>query len=254
MVAPLVLDERYRVVRQIRQTEDTALFLVRDLAHDALVALKVFLAPDENALKSYQKHLQVIQTLSHPHIAKTLDSGTTEASSQFLFGGGRGKHLYLATEYIVGPNFQTAFPPESLLNAAAYRNFITTARQVCEALDYVHRRSLVHLDIKPENILLVPESGGRGYSARLIDFDLLQTVSTPIGAKVRGTLPLVSPEVLRDSLISEKADLYSLGATLYLVASGRHPFSASTDRGLIKRILWHQPAPLEKLAPQLPHA
>ena len=242
------------MVRQIRQTEDTALFLVRDLAHDALVALKVFLAPDENALKSYQKHLQVIQTLSHPHIAKTLDSGTTEASSQFLFGGGRGKHLYLATEYIVGPNFQTAFPPESLLNAAAYRNFITTARQVCEALDYVHRRSLVHLDIKPENILLVPESGGRGYSARLIDFDLLQTVSTPIGAKVRGTLPLVSPEVLRDSLISEKADLYSLGATLYLVASGRHPFSASTDRGLIKRILWHQPAPLEKLAPQLPHA
>ena len=254
MVAPLVLDERYRLVRQIRQTEDTALFLVRDIPQDALVALKVFLAPDENALKSYQKHLQVIQTLSHPHIARTLDSGTIEASSQFLFGGGRGTHLYLATEYIVGPNFQTAFPPESLLNAAAYRSFITTARQVCEALDYVHRRSLVHLDIKPENILLVPAPDGCSYSARLIDFDLLQTVSTPLGVKVRGTLPLVSPEVLRDSLISEKADLYSLGATLYLVASGKHPFSASTDRGLMKRILWHPPAPLEKLAPQLPHA
>ncbi len=252
MVAPLLIDQRYRLVRRLRGNDDVTLFLVHDAQRDRLLALKVFLAPDELTLKSYQTQLRLLATLSHPHIAETIDSGTIEASTQFRFGSRDGTYLYQANEYLAGPNFRAAFTPDSLGNDPELRAFLMTANQICDALDYVHRRRLIHFDIKPENILLAEPPSPDHVLAKLIDFELSQKASTPLGPRIRGTLQLVSPEVIRDSVISEKADLYSFGATLYLVATGRSPFAASTERDLMAQILTEDPVPPHEINTRLP--
>jgi len=253
VVSPLILEQRYSLLKQIRRSEEVALFLVRDLRRDRLAALKVFLAPDEATLRTYSNHLALLSTLNHPHIARTIDSGTIEGPSRYCFSSQPGSYLFYATEYVPGPHLREAFTPDAVSQPAGLRALLQAVIQVCDALDYVHRRKLVHLDIKPENILLEgPPDQPEGVRVKLIDFDLSQRVTTPLGPRVRGTLQLVSPEVLTDSLVSEKSDLYSLGATLYLVISGAAPFAGPSKRRLIERIISEEPRPLQELNPHVP--
>ncbi|MBN1418844.1 MAG: tetratricopeptide repeat protein, partial [Planctomycetes bacterium] len=87
---------------------------------------------------------------------------------------------------------------------------------------------------------------------KLIDFGLSQPDSTPLGARVRGTFPYMSPEMLRNSVVDRRSDLYSLGATLFVLVTGQDPFEGHTRREMIRRIIEDPPPRVRARNPGVP--
>jgi serine/threonine-protein kinase len=121
-------------------------------------------------------------------------------------------------------------------------------RQVAEALDYAHRNQIVHRDIKPANIIVTGEG-----QAKITDFGIakLQTQKFTQTGQIMGTPAYMSPEQLTAAPVDGRSDLFSLGALLYWLLSGKEPFSGDTLATLTYQIVHTDPQPLAKLNPSL---
>jgi serine/threonine-protein kinase len=126
---------------------------------------------------------------------------------------------------------------------------VEVARAVLSALDQAHQRGIIHRDIKPDNILA--SSGGR---AKLTDFGLARYLSsadiTQTGYLV-GTPVYMSPEQCRGEAVDLRSDLYSLGATLYHMITGRPPFSGPTILSILDQHLHGTAVPIAALVPSI---
>lgn len=133
---------------------------------------------------------------------------------------------------VAAPAAEADEPPDPLLGAATYvEGVLHLAAQVADALAFVHRRGIYHLDLKPTNVLLSP--GGRPL---LLDFEL-----SSVGRRVGGTLPYMAPEQLRvygrltdngPATADARSDLFALGVILYELLTGEHPFGPVPDKVL----------------------
>ncbi len=145
-------------------------------------------------------------------------------------------------------------PPEAsaVLNRPARIRRLTGAlAQVLGALGYVHRRGLVHRDLKPTNIMVDDDR-----RARIMDFGLVKpldsgdTTLTGTG-KIVGTYRYMSPEQVQGKAVDERSDLYSLGVILYELLAARPPFMARDPAELWREILHERPPPLSDLNPDI---
>ena len=219
---------RYQIERELGRGGMAAVYLVRDIRHDRLVALKV-LRPELAATVGPDRFLREIRTtgrLQHPHILPMLDSG--EAAGQ----------LWYTMPYVRGESLRDRVRREIQLPVDSA---IELARQVALALDYAHREGVVHRDIKPENILL---SDGQPLVA---DFGVAKALQaggeelTGTGLAV-GTPQYMSPEQAGGGSVDARTDVYALGCVLYEVLAGEPPFTGPTPQAIIaKRIL--EPVP-----------
>ena len=222
------LADRYQIERELGRGGMAAVYLVRDVRHDRLVALKV-LRPELAATVGPDRFLREIRTtarLQHPHILPMLDSG--EAAGQ----------LWYTMPYVRGESLRDRVRREVQLPVDSA---IELARQVALALDYAHREGVVHRDIKPENILL---SDGQPLVA---DFGVAKALQaggeelTGTGLAV-GTPQYMSPEQAGGGSVDARTDVYALGCVLYEVLAGEPPFTGPTPQAIIaKRIL--EPVP-----------
>ncbi len=205
----------YRIEREIGRGGMGRVFLAEqeEAEFRRLVALKVLHRPAgaADSLRRFHAEARILAALEHPGIARLYDAGRGE-------DGG----LYLALEYVEG---------EDLLSFVGHRALDLRARvelfvQVLDAVDFAHRRLVVHRDLKPGNVIVDAE--GR---PKLLDFGISKVLDAEAadgetGTGLRALTPAyASPEQRRGEAVTTASDVYSLGVVLYEMLAGRRPFA-----------------------------
>ncbi|MEC7987543.1 MAG: serine/threonine-protein kinase [Myxococcota bacterium] len=205
---------------------------------DREIALKI-LHPGKTTLedkKRLHREFVSLQSLSHPNIVQVYDTGI------------HGDYPWLAMEFVRGPDLSALIkqwdknPPED--------RFIQIERilcALCSALDYLHKQGMIHRDLKPSNVL-IDENG----HPKLTDFGVVkapaafQSELTTMG-RLLGTVAFMAPEHILGEEVDHRADLYSLGALLYMGLTGSKPFEAKTiTEYLSMHITQSAPSPKDK--------
>ncbi len=201
---------------------------------DRDVALKVLPAGtlgDESARKRFRKEALALAKLNHPNI---------ETIHEF---GSQNEVDFLVTEYIPG----TTLDAKLVGGALPEKEAVRLGAQLAEGLEAAHEQGLVHRDLKPANLRLTP--AGR---LKILDFGLARlvepqketdvTASLSDSQELTGTLPYMAPEQLRGEGSDARSDLWSAGAVLYEMATGRRPFDSRVPTALAADII-HEPPP-----------
>ncbi len=212
---------RYRLLREIGRGGMGVVYLAarNDDVFHKVVALKIIGASgDREFVERFKKERQILAGLDHPNIARILDGGDTED----------GRPFYVM-EYVPGAPIDLHCKKVNAQPDARVRLGI----QICEAVDYLHEHAIVHRDLKAGNILVTPEG-----QVKLLDFGIarVQTVGGLLGAEApdQRTMLLTpgyaSPEQVRGDPVTKKSDVYSVGAVLYELLTGRLPHTHSDGR------------------------
>lgn len=223
-------------------------FRARDTRLDRTVAIKILnqsLADAPEVRQRFEREARAVSSLSHPHICALYDIGRQDGIE------------YLVMEYLEGETLAARIERGPLATA----DLLRYASQIADALDKAHRRGIVHRDLKPGNVMLT-KSG-----AKLLDFGLAKgaeilqgdigsspTVSHPLTTKgtIVGTMQYMSPEHLEGKEADARSDIFSFGAMLYEMATGKKAFDAKSQASLIAAILKEDPRPVRELQPMAP--
>jgi len=228
-----VIYNRYRVVRELGQGGMGRVWLVEDTgAGNRRLALKV-ISPEVDGVKiEYFKHeFSTMTKLRHPNLIQVYDFGQTDQGN-----------LYFTMEFVEGKGLLEA--SEDLGNGDLYPIIV----QICRALEYIHSRGLIHYDVKPSNIMVK----SAGIVVKLMDLGLAAEKNTSSGSRLRGTLPYIAPELAKGVGVDKRADLYSLGVTLYQVVTRRLPFTAESTISLLKQHIEEIPQPPREINGTIP--
>lgn len=206
-------------------------------AHDAaypdrVVALKIL--DDRHRqlaqIARLQREFAFANGLDHPHVVKVYERGTGWLAMELIDGGTVDK-----------------------LQAMADR--LTALTQIADALDYAHRRGIVHCDVKPSNILVSLPFSVRG--SVLIDFGVAHAVAEAVAhrpAHIEASLPYSAPELLHGHAPSAATDEYALACTAFELITGSPPFTATTSIALVDEHLHAQPPKVSRKLDWLQHA
>jgi serine/threonine protein kinase len=231
--APLVaaLADRYRVDRELGQGGMATVYLAEDLKHSRKVAIKV-LRPELAAAigaERFAREIRTIAALQHPHILGLIDSGEAAGAP------------YYVMPFVEGETLRDRLARERQLSI---EDALRIATEVAGALDYAHRRGLVHRDVKPENILLLESQ------ALISDFGIAIDVNpggitrmTEAGMSL-GTPHYMAPEQAVGGEITARADVYALGCVMYEMLLGEPPFTGPTAQAIVAKLMTEKPGPI----------
>jgi hypothetical protein len=241
---------KYELTDKIGHGSFGEVFTARDTELDREVALKI-LNPshhgDEEAMHRFLREGRAAARIAHPGIVTVHDCGRIAPD------GGEAL-AYIAMERLVGESLTRRLLRAGRLPAEEAAEI---ARQVAAALEAAHRVDVLHRDLKPDNVFLVPDPAApAGERAKVLDFGLAKIGTsrhTRLGS-VFGTPLYMSPEQCRSaSSIDARSDIYALGCILFELLTGRAPFEGAIYE-VVERHL-HDPAPrASSLVPELPPA
>jgi hypothetical protein len=226
---PTLIANRYQVLALLGRGGMAAAYRVRDRQLGSELALKRLTVEGDatRAIELFEREYHTLVQLAHPRVVRVFDYGV------------EGAHPYYTMELLDGGD-------QKDLGPLPWQQACLVAYEVCSALSLLHSRGLVHRDLTPRNIRR--SASGQ---AKLIDFGLLAPMG-PAGA-IAGTPPFVAPELLSQTSLDGRSDLFSLGATLYFALTGRLAFPARRIDQL--RDLWRSPPkPPSQLAADIPEA
>jgi serine/threonine-protein kinase len=190
------------------------------------------------------REVQAVTGLSHVNTVRVFDYGQADDGS-----------FYLVMEYLEGPTLEQLVREAGPLSPGRVVHLL---RQVCGALAEAHGAGLVHRDLKPSNVI-VATLGGQRDVAKLLDFGLVQDLSTASDERltrtgmVLGTPGYMSPEqAAGDSTVDARGDLYSLGAVAFFALTGRPPFQGKTIGQLLAAHRFEPPPLVTDLRPDVP--
>ncbi len=198
---------------------------------------------NEVLLDRFLVEMEAIAQLQHPNLVSAIDAGVVQAEDDL-----ETELHYFVMDYIDGQGLDTLVQLEGALEQLRACDIIY---QVASALTETHRKGLIHRDIKPSNILVT-----RDEQAKLLDFGLARhrdSALTEPGV-ILGTLDFLPPEQARDShAVDHRADIFSLGATLYWCLTGQSPFSPKGSPELeITARMCQSAIPIREVCPALP--
>ncbi|VAX40235.1 Serine/threonine protein kinase PrkC, regulator of stationary phase [hydrothermal vent metagenome] len=195
------------------------------LAHHKLsgnkAAVKVLLATlaqEEGYVARFTREIQALQKLSNPHIVEVFESGMEEGI------------YFFAMEYVEGETLTMRLRRERKI---PWRETIEIALQICSALKAAHDAGIIHRDLKPSNLLIAKDG-----TVKLTDFGVAQVFASTkltITGGVLGTAEYMSPEQAQGQRTTKKSDLYSLGAVMYTMLTGRPPFTGKTSVEIMQK-------------------
>ena len=238
----------YEIISPLGAGGRGEVYLAEDTRLDRRVALKLLppaLVSDEQAKKRLLREAKSAATLDHPNICAIYEVGEENGRN------------FIAMQFVEGETLAARIERKPLdINAA-----LDIADQVADALAAAHSRGIVHRDIKPQNIMIA----GSGL-VKVLDFGLAKKIyDQPIDVSaaetasflteaglIVGTAPYMSPEQVRAESLDARSDIFSFGAVLYEMLSGRRPFVAKSTAELISAILTHEPAPLRNQEGSMP--
>jgi len=221
----------FEILSRIGRGSQAVVFKARQVSMDRIVALKVLdkkVAQTADFKERFVKEARSAAALSHNNIVQAYDVGEHKGLNYFV------------QEYVEGTTVADVLRERG--QAFSEDEGLDIIIQIAEALAHAHSRGFIHRDVKPKNIMLTP-----GGVAKLADMGLARQVTDAESAlaeagKAFGTPYYIAPEQIRgDPNIDFRADIYSLGATLYQMVTGRVPFDAQSPQQVMQK---HLSAPL----------
>ena len=233
----IILDNRYEIIEQIGIGGMAKVYKAKDKLLDRFVAIKVLkeqYAEDEEFLKKFNNEAQSAAKLNHINIVNVYDIG------QDLLEG--RKIYYIVMEYVEGETLKDLIDSKGHLSN---HDIIDYSVQIAQALKSAHASGIIHRDIKPQNILI-----DKFGLAKVTDFGIARVSSNATityTSSILGTVHYISPEQAKGKIVDEKSDLYSLGAVMYEMATGRVPFDADNSVGIAVMHIQDKPRPAKEL-------
>ena len=216
----------YRLIRHIGSGGIGSVYLVERNLGGAVQrsALKV-LAPHAagpSFVERFHREEHILASLDHPNITRMLDAGLTETGQP-----------YLVMEYVDGEHLDVYCDTRRLRIRDRLLKFV----HICDAVAYAHRNLVVHLDLKPSNILLTEDG-----TVKLLDFGTSKLIQPDslLTTTVMATPAYASPEQLRNEPVTTACDVYALGAILFELLSGHRPSDKASIAGMIERAMNEQ--------------
>jgi eukaryotic-like serine/threonine-protein kinase len=212
-------------------------------AYDAVlkcdVAVKMIRdTPDPTALQLFQRECEVLTALNHPNIVQILDLGEFEQEGQV--------RPFFVMPLLPGATLDRMIKTAGQLTVQRSVDILT---QVCRGLGAAHERGLVHRDLKPGNIFVMPDD-----SVEIIDFGVAHMTNTGATVGQKGTLLFMAPELLEMKPPSPLSDIFALGVMAYQMFTRRRPFERPTEREIVEAILHETPPAISDLDPNVNQA
>jgi len=232
-----VLDQRYKLEELIGSGGMADVYKATDMLLKRPVAVKILhdqFRSDTEFIKRFQKEAQAAARLSHPNIVNIYDVGVADDAH------------YIVMEYVPGTTLKDRIRAEGHLSEAEALNI---AREIAEALASAHANNLVHCDIKPHNILMMP-----GGHIKVADFGIARAVTESTmtySGNIVGSVHYISPEQARGTMITPRSDIYSLGVVLYEMLTGKLPFNGETPVSIAMKHLQEKPRSVRELNPSI---
>ena len=232
---PALISGRYHIVRELGRGGMGTVYLANDAKHGRQVAVKALHAEIAQLIgrERFEREIEIAASLSHPHILPLHDSGEVKPD-----GDSEASFLYFITPFAAGESLRDRLVRETRL---VPEEAVRLGKEIAQALDYAHRRGVVHLDIKPGNILL-----HEGHAV-IADFGIARAMSSAADGSTAahhdtgetalpllGTPAYMSPEqALGLPDVDGRSDVYSLGCVLYEMLTGERPFARVTPSDVI---------------------
>ena len=216
------LSDKYEVLEEIGRGGMAVVYKARQLSLNRLVALKVVhqnLVHDKEFLSRFHREAQLGASLDHPNIVTIHDTGR------------EGMVHYVAMEYLEGQNLQEIIRSNGGLDVEEALGYVVP---IADALDYAHKREIIHRDIKSSNIFITHT--GRPV---LMDFGIAHAASQTrltIPSSILGTPEYMSPEQAEGDQVDHRTDVYSLGVVMYEALTGRLPFQGDNPLSIISHV------------------
>src|SRR4051812_31959816 len=234
-------------------------YKARDTRLERTVAIKVLpqhLAADPQLRERFEREAKAVSSLQHPHICVLYDIGAQDGTD------------YLVVEYLEGETLADRLAKGPLPAEQTLRY----ATQIADALDRAHRAGIVHRDLKPANIMLT--KAGAQSAAKILDFGLAKGQPAAMGASamtamvtgtlqskpltaegsIVGTFQYMAPETLEGGETDARSDIFSFGAVVYEMLTGKRAFSGKTQASVIAAVLASEPPPIATVVPMTPPA
>lgn len=247
----LILDSKYKLLASLGQGGMGSVFLAERLHIGDQVAVKLLhsdLVREAKALERFRREARTAAMIRHPNVVSIHD---------FNDGTGDATEAYIVMELVQGVSLGDLLRREGRMSPA---RAVRLMHDICAGVGVAHRQGLLHRDLKPDNVIVVPPSHESDEeTAKVVDFGLAKvrdaasaTALTQTGTVI-GTLYYMSPEQCGGEELDARADVYSLGAMFYEMVTGKPPFRASNLAGLISKHL-HEPPPSFPSDLQIPPA
>ncbi len=218
----------YEVIGKIASGGMSDVFQAKRLYDNKQVALKLMrddISKNKEAVKRFYEEADLVMKLNHPNIVEIFSLGKNKRAS------------FIAMEYIEGKTLRELLNKKRLFDN---QTIINISLDITKGLEYIHSKGIIHKDIKPKNILIADTT------AKISDFGIASCGPTAYSHR-QGAPSYMSPEQVRGRDIDHRTDIYSLGITMYEMATGQVPFKGSVDREILTKHLGLKPRPIKQI-------
>ncbi len=235
------LDGRYEIKEIMGVGGMACVYKAYDTIDDRIVAVKILkdeYMANEEVTRRFKNESKAIAILSHPNIVKVYDVSFGE------------RFQYIVMEYVDGITLKEYIDQQKEI---PWKEAVHFTVQILRALQHAHDKGIIHRDIKPQNIMLLPDG-----TIKVTDFGIAQfsrqeaRLNTNGENKAIGSVHYISPEQARGEITDEKADIYSVGVMLYEMLTGRLPFEADNAVSVAIMQLQTEPRRPSTINPQIP--
>ncbi|XP_064480823.1 myosin light chain kinase, smooth muscle-like [Ornithodoros turicata] len=208
------INEAYALQDELGRGKFGTVFRCKEKTSGRVLAAKFIVTPKKEDRQDVLREVEIMRSLQHPRLLQLYD----------VYDDGKAQ-MILVLEIIEGGElFERVIDDDFVLTEKACSIFV---RQICEGIDYMHSKNILHLDMKPENVMCTTRTGNR---IKLIDFGLARFFEP--GKKLQvlfGTPEFVAPEVVNFDKVCYRTDMWSVGVICYVLLSGLSPFMGNSE-------------------------